>query len=164
MVRSRCGSVSFLAAALFLAGCSGNGTTTSSSGGKQAAHGHPDKGPHGGDLIELGDEKYHVEMIHDDEARKVTFYILDGTAKKTVAIDAPELNISLKHEGKMKPFKVPAVRDAGDPRFESKDEGLVAGLDHEDADPQLVVMIDNKQYTAEIKHEHGSEGHAGHKD
>jgi hypothetical protein len=37
-----------------------------------AGHAHPSHGPHGGDLIELGNEEYHAELIHphghDDDA------------------------------------------------------------------------------------------------
>lgn len=37
-----------------------------------AGHAHPSHGPHGGDLIELGNEEYHAELVHphghDDDA------------------------------------------------------------------------------------------------
>ncbi len=37
-----------------------------------AGHAHPTHGPHGGDLIELGNEEYHAELVHphghDDDA------------------------------------------------------------------------------------------------
>ena len=29
-----------------------------------AGHAHPSHGPHGGDLIELGNEEYHAELVH----------------------------------------------------------------------------------------------------
>ena len=33
---------------------------------EHAAHAHPSEGPHGGDLIELGNENYHAELVHPE--------------------------------------------------------------------------------------------------
>jgi hypothetical protein len=147
-------------------GCGGvekkpDGTTA----GKTDGHDHPTKGPHGGGLIELGNEEYHVEMIHDDAAGTVTFYVLDGSAKKAVPIAATEVTVNLKHDGKPEQFKVPAAADTGDPtgkssRFTSNDKELAEDLDKEGADAELVLTIDGKPYRGKLAHDHD---HAGEK-
>ncbi|MCO6435964.1 MAG: hypothetical protein J5J06_02625 [Phycisphaerae bacterium] len=132
-----------------------------------AEHAHATVGPHGGDLIELGNEEYHAELLHDERAGTVTIYILDAHAKAAVPIDATELTINLKHDGQAEQFKLAASPDAGDPpgessRFTSSDAELGEDLEHEGAEPQLVVTINGKQYRGKIEHgDHGHEG--GHK-
>lgn len=129
--------------------------------GDHAEHAHATEGPHGGDLIELGEEEYHAELVHDDKAGTVTIYILDAHAEAAVPVDAAELVINLKHDGKAEQFKLPASPDASDPqgnssRFDSNDAELCAelceDLAHEGAEPQLVAMINGKQYRGSIEH------------
>jgi len=77
---------SFALAAFVLSGCADSTPTNPESSTSATEHGehhagdgydhgehaHPDKGPHGGDLIELGNEEYHAELVHphahDDDA------------------------------------------------------------------------------------------------
>jgi len=129
---------------------------------------HAEVGPHGGSLIELGKEEFHAELVHDEKAGEVTFYILDGAAKKTVPIEATEVLVNLKHDGKGEQFKVAAKPAAGDPPgksscFFSADKELAGDLDHAGAEPQLVLTIDGKQFRGAIGHEHSEAGHAEHK-
>jgi hypothetical protein len=156
-----CSLVSFaLSAALVgLAGCDG---PQRKPDGSAAVHNHPTKGPHGGALIELGSEEYHVEMVHDDAAGTVTFYVLDSKAEKAVPISAAEVVVNLKHAGKPEQFKVPAQADTGDPagkssRFVSKDKELAEDLDAEGADAELVLSIDDKPFRGKIAHHHEGE-------
>jgi hypothetical protein len=130
-------------------------------------HAHPTEGPHGGSLIELGSEEYHAELVHDDAAKTVTIYLLDSAAKVSVPIDAAEIIINLKHDGKGEQFKVAASADTKDPagkssRFVSTDAELAEDLDHEDAEPQLAVKINGKQYRGVIKHDHEGHEHESH--
>lgn len=130
-------------------------------------HDHPTEGPHGGSLIELGSEEYHAELVHDDAAKTVTIYLLDSAAKISVPIDAAEIIINLKHDGKGEQFKVAASADTKDPagkssRFVSTDAELAEDLDHEDAEPQLAVKINGKQYRGDIQHDHAGHEHEGH--
>ncbi len=129
-----------------------------------AAHAHPSEGPHHGDLVELGNEEFHAEVVHDDEHGTVTIYILDGSATKQVATDASELIINVTHDGNPKQFLVAARPDDSDEvgkssRFVSEDKQLAAHLDEEAASPRLVVKIDGKAYRGEIAHSHDHEGH-----
>jgi len=133
-------------------------------------HDHAAEGPHGGSLIELGAEEYHAELVHDEAAGTVAIYVLDSAAKNSVAIDATELLVNVKHDGKGEQFKLAASPDSSDPtgkssRFVSSDGELVADLDHEHAAAELVAEINGKQYRGAIEHHHDHEegDHAGHK-
>ncbi len=157
---------SSFAAALFLAmtGCDGNKSKTVSTPppAPVETHLHPAKGPHHGDLIELGNEEFHVEMVHDDAAGAVTIYILDSAAKVAVPIDATELVINLKHDGKPEQFKLMPSADIGDPagkssRFTLKDADLAAHIEDAAAAPKMSVNINGKPYSGEIKHQHDHE-------
>lgn len=130
-------------------------------------HAHASEGPHGGGLIELGNEEYHAELVHDDAAGTVTVYILDSAAKSAVPIDATEVTINLKHDGRGEQFKIASRAERGDPagmssRFVSSEAELAEDLDHEGAEPQLVVTIGGKQFRGAIAHEHGDEGEHAH--
>ena len=135
--------VTILAMSLTLAfvGCSDPETEAAAGGGTISdpppatvdTHAHPTEGPHHGDLIELGNEEYHAELIHpedhDDDAHAsenseaghehagITIYILDSSAKEMVAIEASEIAINLSHDGNpnssnCKPCRLTAIQKA----------------------------------------------------
>ena len=127
-------------------------------------HDHPSEGPHHGSLIELGNEEYHAELVHDDAAGTVTIYLLDSTAQTATPTDIKELQINLSHDGKAEQFSLVASPDSGDPagkasRFVSSDAELAEELDHEGVQAQLVVSIAGKQYRGAIEHDDDHEGH-----
>ena len=127
-------------------------------------HDHPTEGPHHGGLIELGNEEYHAELVHDEAAGTVTIYLLDSSAKNAVPIEAETLLVNLTHDGQAEQFSLAAHPQISDPsgkasRFNSTDSELAEELDHEGVEAQLVVSILGKQYRGEIHHEHGHEGH-----
>lgn len=147
----------------FAVGCGQPAGATKHGEGGHEDHAHPTAGPHQGELIELGDEEFHAELLHEDKG-KLTIYVLDGAAKAAVPIEASEVTINLKHDGKMEQFKLAATPDAGDPsgkssRFVSTDAELSEEIEHEGVTPQLVVTINGKQYRGLIKHDHDHEGH-----
>lgn len=122
-------------------------------------HAHPSAGPHHGSLIELGGEEYHAELVHDEDSQTVTVYILDGAAKRNVAIDAAEITINVKHDGGGEQFKLAASPDAGDAqgrssRFVSSDEELAEDLHDGHAEATLVLTIEGKSFRGEIDHDH----------
>jgi hypothetical protein len=145
-------------------GCGGSKSSSSNSyvATKEANHEHEHarEGLHGGSLIELGNEEYHAEIVHDDQARTVTVYLLDAAAKASVPIDTTDMTINLKHEGRGEQFKLAAAPDQSDPqgkssRFVSSDAELAEDLDREDAGAQLAVTINSKPYRGAIEHHHG---------
>jgi hypothetical protein len=56
---------------------------------------HEHKAPHGGTLVELGDEFAHVELVHDRTAGTLTAYVLDGEAEHAVRIVQPTIELRL---------------------------------------------------------------------
>ena len=160
-------SVAVLVLGLTMAGCGSADKEQPADPGHAEAghdeHAHPTTGPHGGSLIELGNEEYHAELVHDDAAGTVTIYVLDSAAKASVPIDATDVSINLTHDGQGEQFKLTASADQGDPagkssRFVSSDAELAKDLDQEDAAPQLVITINGKPYRGTVEHEHEAEG------
>jgi hypothetical protein len=162
--------------ALALAGCTGE----PESGGPETepppstvqttdehGHAHPSEGPHHGELIELGNEEYHGELVHGHENGEVTIYILDGTARQQVPIDATQLTVNAVLDSEPVQFSLAAEPDEGDPegkssRFVSRDEKLSSVLDEETAEPRLVVTINGKAYRGAITHDHADHEHHDH--
>ncbi|WP_390176014.1 hypothetical protein [Rhodopirellula europaea] len=122
------------------------------------SHAHPEHGPNGGELIELGKEAFHLEMLHDDQS--VTLNVLDGAASETVAIDAAELSVSLKHDDEVRTFALPASNptDGKASSFTIFDAEM-AGWMKEGAEGAVTLQIDGKSYTGKISHDHDHEGH-----
>ena len=128
------------------------------------ADAHPTEGPHHGSLIELGNEEYHAELVHDEKTGEITIYILDGSAKELVPIDATEIVINAKHDGKPEQFPLTAQPSETDPdgkssRFVSTDEELAHHLDESDADARLVLKIAGRSYNGKIEHDHRTHNH-----
>lgn len=128
----------------------------------EGVHSHPSEGPHHGSLIELGNEEYHAEIVHDAES--VSVYILDAAATTVVPIDSTELMINLTHDGTPEQFKLTAAPEQGDPNGKSshfmlKDAELVSHLDDEASAAKLVVTINGTPYRADITHNHDHDGH-----
>ena len=131
---------------------------------KGHGHEHPTKGPHGGPLIELGKEKYHAELIHNEKTQAITIYLLDHSAKKLIATPAKSIKINLKHEGKGMQFALKPSPQKGDKSgqascFVSQDEELCRHLDENGVDARLVVEIEGKSYTGKIEHQHDDHVH-----
>lgn len=96
----------FLSAlAVFFAGC-----------GKPADHalpaaapGHAHVAPHGGTLVALGEHAYNLELVRDDDAGKLTVYVLDGHAENFVRISAPAIEVSAIAGGERRTLTLRAV-------------------------------------------------------
>ncbi|QDV44640.1 hypothetical protein Enr13x_45080 [Stieleria neptunia] len=164
--------ISVVALAVVLAGCNpstnpansatDNPNTESANTESDAStdthddHGHPEHGPHGGDLVELGKEAFHAELVHGADG--VSMYVLDSSATKPVPIAAAKLVVSLKRDGQVASFDLSANPDANDPpeqssRFTSADEKLDQWLDA-GAEGAVVIEIEGKSYTGNVAHEH----------
>lgn len=137
------------------------------AGAKKEEHAHPDEGPHGGALIELGEEEYHAEIVIDEKADSVSIYLLGSNAKDAVPIDATEVFINLVHGKKPEQFKLKASPTKTDPkgkasRFILKDHDLLHDLEHDNAQARLRVKIAGKSYSGKIAaghHDHADHDH-----
>lgn len=126
---------------------------------KRDEHAHPEHGPHNGQLIELGDEEYHAELIDDEKTATVTIYLLDGKAKGPVGVESPTLTINVRQGRKPLQFQLKAAPQKGDgqgtsSRFVLKNKQLVQLLDNDKAEKRLRVTIKGKAYNAKIEHHH----------
>jgi hypothetical protein len=159
------GGVAALSAALALSGCGGQGSEYHAVEKGVAVKAPPphdhEHGPHGGHLVELGEEEYHAEVVFDPKAAKLTIYILDSTAKKAAPIDSKDVSLKLAIDGKSEAFKLTAAPDSGDPqgkasRFElAGDADIKAHIkDEEDLKGTVSATIGNKSFSGDIKHEH----------
>jgi hypothetical protein len=162
--------------AIWGAGCTGSAPTTSAptkggedhghehgeKGGEHAGHDHAAHGPHGGHLIEIGEEEYHAEWTHADDGT-VTIYILDSEAKNEVPIPAEDITIETKIGENAAEFKLLAVnRSEGDmpktAKFELVDKNLLGVLEtlSKGVTATLKADINGKMYNAPITHDdHG---------
>ena len=107
-------------------------------------HAHSSEGPHGGSLIELGNEEYHAELVHDEQAGTITIYVLDRRQRQVCRSKPQTVSINLTHEGRGEQFKLTAAADQNDPqgkssRFVSSDADLAKEFDHEHAEAQLAA-------------------------
>ncbi len=123
----------------------------------EGGHDHHGEGPHQGHLVELGNGKFHAELVHDDSS--VTIYLLDESTKSAVAIDATEILINLKHDGHAEQFKLAAAPETGDPagkssRFTLQSSDLANHVDNEASEAKISVMIDGTAYTGSLAHSH----------
>ena len=131
-------------------------------------HDHPTVGPHKGSLIELGVEEYHAELVHDDDAHKVTIYLFDGHVKDKVTSSDATIPLNFVVDGKPVQYALKAAPQAGDAagassRFELVDEALCKAIDDEKAKGKLNVTLGGKSYSGELKHDHGHDHDHGHK-
>lgn len=123
---------------------------------------HAEVGPHKGSLVELGDEEYHAEIVHDEKAGTVTIYLLGSDAKSTVTTEAKEVVINAKVKGKAVQMKLKAAPQKGDKTgttscFASKSKELMELLDDEAVKPVLRVTIAGKTFNGAIEHDHEHE-------
>lgn len=126
-------------------------------------HGHA-HGPHKGELIELGDEEYHAELVENEETETITIYLLCSKAKEAVAIEAKELLVNVKHDGKPIQFKLKAEPQKTDAegtssRFVLKSEKLAKLIEDDKAEKRLRVTIKGKTFNGKIEHHHHDHDH-----
>jgi hypothetical protein len=104
-------SFACLTTALVLGGCQSSSTETRTPAATAAStpspspsteatkreSGHEHSAPHGGALVELGEEFAHVEVVLDVATGKLTAYALDGEAEKSVRVKQSEIEIAVKN-------------------------------------------------------------------
>ena len=56
-----------------------------------APHGHHHDPPHGGSLIQLGNEQYHLELVMDQDLTLMRCYVLDGHVEHFIRLAQEEI-------------------------------------------------------------------------
>ncbi len=164
----QCGMSALLGAGLLLAvaGCGGDKKgdeykefTPKDVKAPADDHGHGSGGPHGGDIVELGDEEFHAEVVvtHGDKD-EITVHVLGGDAKTAKPIEATEIVLSFKHGEKVEEFKLAATKQEGDEEgkaslFKIESEEAMEEL-HEHGEGTLTIKIGDKTLTGKVKHAH----------
>ncbi len=122
-------------------------------------HGSHEHGPHEGHVIELGNEEYHAEVVDDHDKDELGIYILGGDAKTAKPVELTELVLTFKHGDKTEEFKLPAVKQEGDPEgkasfFKIKSQELFEELHHHSEGATLTFKVGETELKGTVKHEH----------
>lgn len=143
-----------------LSGCSGKPAADQHAGEEHHHHVH---GPHEGELIELGNEEYHAELLMGDN-NTVTIYVLDKDGKLPVPIEAAPIAISMLVNSNPIEFALEPKPQDNDPagkssRFESTKPELGLALGNPDAKRELKLKIGEKPFTQSFPHFDEEEHH-----
>lgn len=103
-----------LAAALLMAlpACSKSDPHAGHDHGAAAPHKHEHKAPHGGTAVVLGQETYHLELVRDADAGKLTAYVLDGEMEEFIRVKAATFEVVATVGGARQPLTFRAVANA----------------------------------------------------
>ena len=113
--------------ALVLAGCTdGNSEFTEVNHDESevahddhSGHGHGHHGPNGGEIVEVGNEEFHAEVVVDEGTHRIDVFVLGSDAKTAKPIDASEISLSFKHGDEVEDFKLTAAAIDGEPEGQS---------------------------------------------
>lgn len=157
-------------AGCLLAGCNGSGgdyktaKQIEKAGGKPVhddEHGHG-AGPHGGAIVELGDDEYHAEVVVDGKTQTLQVFLLGSDAKTEAATGATEATVVTEDQKSLTLKSAPQKGDAEGKtsRFELNDEEAVgalakAGYLH----GSLQLEIDGKPFRGDIDAHFGGSTH-----
>lgn len=96
--------------ALLLVGCSAphdhDHPPTSTT--PQSGHHHHHPAPHGGQLIEIGEEFAHLEALWKPESGELRIYVLDGEAQRGVPLVQPSIRLQVGQQS----YELPAQSNA----------------------------------------------------
>ena len=117
-------------------------------------HDHAALGPHGGHVMEIGEEQYHAEWTHDNTSGKITIYLLDGEIKDDAWSTAESIVISTTIRDKTEDYQlVAANQDDQNPpqasKFEITSPNLLTALNQvgEAVKAELKVSIGGDSFT-----------------
>lgn len=86
---------------------------------KSPAHDHASEGPHGGAIVEWGEDEYHLEFLVDHDKKQTTVYVLDDKAAKASPIAVETLTLILTHGKTPIEIALKADPDTADPKGKS---------------------------------------------
>ena len=125
---------------------------------------HSTHGPHGGELLEIGKNEFHAELVVDEAKKQVTVYVLEADAKTSLSIESPFLTVNFVLNGKPMQVQLKASPVEIDPkeqssRFIAASPEMLDALHSTKAEPKLAIRIRNKSYVTKIVHKHDHAGH-----
>lgn len=131
-----------LLAAAALAGC-GQEPPKTPPAAKAEAHDHT--APHGGELLELGEEEAHVEVLHDRKAATVTVWVYGKTLAAPAAVEAPKLLLAGKELAGVALDPKPGATTATSWKFTDP------ALDADPLEGRIVVTVDGKTHRSPLE-------------
>ena len=167
-----------MTATILFAGCSTDETEykkpAPSSDPIEEVHGTHKPGPHGGQLLDLGEHEYMAEVVFNEDAPKsITVYLIehDDNSKTVLSADEKLTINGLKVDGQEISLTLAAKPQEGDAdgktsRFEISGDDIPEGIEdmHELEDGRFSVMIDGKSYSGTIEHDHDDDHDHEHDD
>lgn len=87
----------FLLASILWSGC--QKPPPPSTGQDSLGHDHTHEPPHGGTVVALGGEEFHLEFVLDAGTNRIQAFVLDGHMHEFVRIPAPEFEVLAKLPG-----------------------------------------------------------------
>lgn len=120
---------------------------------------HAEHGPHDGDLLEVGNEEYHIEVVVNEEEKTIALYVLDQNVEKPVAIEAEHILVNFKRQGKPQQIKIAAKPQETDAKgitscFAGQSNELFDALHDAHSDTKLSLKIGKKAYNVKLTHDH----------
>ena len=82
-----------------LAGCGREGASRKGTTETPVPAVHQHVAPHGGTAVELGHEEFHLELVLDVAAGKLTGYVLDGELEQFIRISSPTIRLLARLNG-----------------------------------------------------------------
>ena len=92
MIRTLCLAIATIVS-VALASCAKS--TDDHAGHNHAAAKHEHKAPHGGTPVVLGAEVYHLELVRDPAAGRLTAYVLDGEMENFIRVKTPSFTVAV---------------------------------------------------------------------
>jgi hypothetical protein len=120
---------------------------------EKGEEGHHHNAPHGGEVLELGKEEGHLEMMHDHTGGTVVVYVYGTSFEKPLHVPMPVITIQMGG----KDVNVPLT--AVDPKADGTAHQWKGGHDGLKTDPwlgRIDVMINGKSLRSPLEGEaHG---------
>jgi hypothetical protein len=89
-----------LSAALVVVAVVGCGRNEQKAGTAKSSGGHTHTAPHGGELVELGDHQYNLELVYDGGRGVLQVWVLDGHAENFIRLPIAGFQIEVDVDGK----------------------------------------------------------------
>ncbi|MET0262159.1 MAG: hypothetical protein ABW223_04625 [Rariglobus sp.] len=95
--RSMVGLLALVVSLGLVSACSKNEKPKGANNG--AHHHHEHVAPHGGTLVVLGDEAFHLELVRDAEAGRLEAYVMDGELEKFIRLPLASFEMTASVNG-----------------------------------------------------------------
>jgi len=143
-----------LAFAVLAAGCGKTDTPKGNAPAAPAAAHEEHKAPHGGALLELGEEEAHLELIHDAKAGSLTVYVYGKSLDAPAAVEMPVIQVVGKSGAEeLKSTAVSPKADGTSAQWTVTDPRLAT----DPLDGRIRVKVDGKSHQSALEpagHDH----------